>query len=117
MQMPRTCVAALLASWASRLARSTEMAPSGKIPLPVAADRADRVAQATILTGRLTELDRELGQQVLGAQVAARASDLLAERLRHGEVLEQGDDVGKGFMEREDIRDRRLAEPTVEAIP
>ena len=77
---------------------------------------ADRVAQRAVRAAGVAELRGELREQVLAAQVAARPGDLVRQHFRKREVLKERDDVGEGFVERQDVRVGRLHEVLVEAV-
>ena len=79
-------------------------------------DAADRAAQRPVPTRRLAELDRQLGQQVARAQVAAGPGDLVAQHAGQREVLEQRDQVGEGLVERERVRIARVEQGRVDAV-
>lgn len=59
---------------------------------------------------------RQLPQQVLAGEVAARSGNLVSQRLRLGEVLEQGDNVREGFMKRQHVGIARFGEIPVQAV-
>ena len=71
--------------------------------LPVVVGAADRLAQGAVAARRLAELLRELAEQALAREVAARLGDLVAEHLGEAEVLEQRDDVGERLVEGERV--------------
>ncbi len=102
-----------------RLGRDRVQLGIGYLRLPLARhriDAADGVAQRSAAADRLAELVRELAQQVLARQVAARLGDLVAQGLRLREVLEQGDDVGERLVERQHVGVARLREVAVQAV-
>ena len=86
-----------------------------RLPLPIL-EPADRVAQRSMTPRRLTELDGKLSKKILPLKVATSASDLLPQRFRNGEVLEERDNVGECLMKGEDIAVRGLTEPAMQAI-
>ncbi len=71
----------------------------GRLPLVgLGVAGADGAAQRPDPADRSSELLRQLSEHALGREVAPRARDLLAQHTRVGEVLEEGDDVGEGFV-------------------
>jgi hypothetical protein len=59
---------------------------------------------------------RQLAQQVLGAKTSLRSADLAFQDRRIREMLEDRDNVGKGFVESINIRITRFVEPRMNAI-
>ena len=91
----------------------------GLARLPLAGllvDLADRVAERAALAGRLAELLRELAQEVLAREVAARRGDLVAQHVGEGEVLEERDEVRERLVEGEHVGIARLVEAAVHAV-
>lgn len=71
-------------------------------PTPIF-ERPESVAERGAAARRSAELDGELTEHVLSAEVTAGAGDLMPKDLRIGEVLEEGDEVGKRLVKRKDI--------------
>jgi hypothetical protein len=78
-----------------------------RYPLPRGVGAADRLAQPTVASRGLAELLRELAEQALAGEIAARLRDLIAQDLGEAEVLEEGDDVGERLVEGERVAVRR----------
>ena len=66
--------------------------------------------------GGLTKLLGELAEQVLTPQIAARLAELMAQYLREGKMLEERDNVGKRFVERQHVPVARLDEARVQPV-
>ena len=79
-------------------------------------DLADGAPQGAALADRLAELLRQLAEQVLAGQVAARRRDLVPQDVRQGEVLEQRHDVGERLVEGEHVGVARLDEAAMHAV-
>ena len=77
---------------------------------------AQGVAQRRAAAGGPAELLRELREQALGVQVAARPADLALQHRRVREVLEERHDVGERLVECVDVRVARLVESRVDAV-
>ena len=105
---PRSCGSAIV----------SERARVGLARLPVAvrSGAPKRVAQRRAPPGRPAELLRELAEQVLAVQIAARARDLVSQHARIGEVLEQRDDVGERLVEGGHVGVARLVEARMHAV-
>ena len=88
-----------------------------RFPRPVSlVPPAQGVAQRRAAAGGPAELLRELREQALAVQVAARPADLALQHRRVGEVLEERHDVGERLMECVDVRVGRLVEARVDAV-
>ncbi|OPZ88025.1 MAG: hypothetical protein BWY76_00161 [bacterium ADurb.Bin429] len=76
----------------------------------------DGTAQCAVLPHRLAKFEGHLRQQALLRQVAACFGDLLAQHRRVGEMLEEGHQVGNGFVQRQHVDIRWLHKARVQAI-
>ena len=74
------------------------------------------VAQRPCPAASLAELPGDAGQERGGGYIAPRLGDLETDQLLEGEVLEQGNDIGKGLMEGRDVGVGRFLETSVQPV-
>jgi hypothetical protein len=86
-------------------------------PLPgLGIEVSQGAAQCSVSADGLAELVGQLAEQALLFQVAPGAGNLLPQDLKVGELLEEGQDVRKGFVEGPEVSIGRLYEPAVQAV-
>ncbi len=78
--------------------------------------RVDIVAQRPAAADAFAELLRQAPEEPGRRQVAPGPGDLESHQLGHGEMLEQGHDVGEGLVEGRDVRVRGLLEAAMQAV-
>ena len=87
------------------------------VHLPVAGSIAPSASRSALpRPDACAELLRQLAEQVLAGEIAARARDLVAQHARIGEVLEQRDDVGERLVEGQHVAIDRLVEARMHAV-
>src|SRR5262249_10474923 len=85
-------------------------------PFAVFVQFADRVAQGTPTADGAAELQGESAECRLGFEITSSATQLLLENSSHCEVLHQGNDIRKRFMQRQDVGIRWLVEVRIDSI-
>jgi hypothetical protein len=79
-------------------------------------NKPDGVTQRAVVADRFAELLGQLSEHVLLRQIAASLFDLVSQGFGETEMLEQSHDVGKRFMEGENVGIGPLRETRVQAI-
>ena len=75
-----------------------------------------RAAQGAVAANGLAKLVGQFAQQILAFEAAAGARNLAAQHFWIGKMLEEGHNVGEGFVERQHVRIAGLLEPAVHAV-
>ena len=79
-------------------------------------ESAEPVAERVAIARCACELRGQFRQQAVGCEIAARALDLIEQKSRHREVLEDGDDVGEGLVEGDHVDVGGLEHAAVHAV-
>lgn len=75
-----------------------------QVPVPLLVVLPEGIAQAAVVAGGLAKFHGELSEQVLLLQVTAGLGNLTAQHFGECEVLQQSDEVRKGFVKCQRVR-------------
>ena len=88
----------------------------GPFPVALRVEAANIAAQGPMKAVAQTELLGQLAKQIAVAQIAADAAYLVLKDARQRKMLEQSDDVGKGFVEGQHVEVGGFHQPAGHAV-